>query len=196
MPVMGREAMKHLPSALVMVILICVSVKGEEVAFGFRGTVHELDGQFSYFTGQPFEIIYSFERTTDDANPADPETGSYVGAIRSGTLTIFCAGKSYKWVVKTDGPHNIIEVKNPGAADSYHAGADVSGPVGESEIPASFIVELTGRDATALSNDALPSSLETGSFDPKVVKFTFIGTGQYVYSTLGIITSGNAPIPY
>lgn len=189
--------MKHLLSTLVVFTVICISAKGEEVTFRFRGTVHELDGQFSYFTGQPFEIIYSFESTTADANPNDPESGSYIGAIKSGTLTIYKDSEPYNWVVEPDGPHNIIEVKNFDTTDSYSAGATVSGPVGGSEIPAYFQIELIDGDATALNNDALPSSLEIPSFDyQSTVRFTFVGARQSVYSTLGIITSGNTPVPH
>jgi hypothetical protein len=188
--------MKHFLSTLVIVTVFCISAKGEEVTFRFRGTVHELDGQFSYFTGQPFEIIYSFESRTADADPNDPESGSYIGAIKSGTLTIFRDSEPFSWVVEPDGPHNIIEVKNLDTADSYSAGVSVSGPVVGSEIPAYFQIELIDRDATALSNDELPSSLEIPSFDfQSTVRFTFIGARESVYSTLGIITSGNTPVP-
>jgi len=88
--------MKHLLSALVMVIVICISAKAEEVTFTFRGTVHELDTEFAYFGGRPFEITYSFERTTKDANPGDTESGRYVGAIKSGRLTLFGDGRDRK----------------------------------------------------------------------------------------------------
>jgi hypothetical protein len=101
--------MKHLLSGLVIAILICSAAKGEEVTFSFRGTIHELDGEFSYFTGHPFEITYSFDTTTDDANPGDSESGRYAGAIRSGSLTIFAANETFKWVVEPDGPENIGE---------------------------------------------------------------------------------------
>ncbi len=187
--------MKHLLSALV--IMVCVSANGEEITFSFRGAVHELDGEFNYFSGQPFEITYSFESTTDDANPDDPESGIYIGAIKSGIFTIFTARGSFNWVVEPDGPHNIIEVKNLDTADSYFASVSVSGPVVGNEIPAYFVIELIDGDASALSNDALPSSMEISSFDhQRIVRFTFIGTGQYVYSTLGIITSWNTRSPY
>jgi hypothetical protein len=189
--------MKHLLSTLVIFTMICISAKGEEVTFRFRGTVHELDGQFSYFTGQPFEIIYSFENTTDDADPGDPESGSYIGAIKSGTLTIFKDNEPFHWVVEPDGSHNIIEVKNLDTADSYSASVSVSGPVVGSEIPAEFQIELIDRNATALGNDELPSSLRIPSFNSQsTVRFTFIGARQSVYSTLGIITSGDTPIPH
>lgn len=187
--------MKQFLCMLVVVIMICISAEAEEVVFSFRGTVHELDGEYSYFSGQPFEIVYSFESTTNDVNPGNSESGSYIGAIKSGTLTIFAGSESFIWVFEPDGPHNIIEVKNLDTADSYVAGVSVSGPVGGREIPVYFIVELTDRDATALTSDALPSSLEVRSFDPKEVKLTFLGARQYVYSTLGIITSGNTPVP-
>jgi hypothetical protein len=134
--------MKRLLSALVMVIMIYISAKGEEAIFRFKGTIHEIDGEFSLFTGQPFEITYSFEFTTDDANPGDPRTGKYVGAIKSGSLTILAGSKSFRWVVKPDGPNNSIEVKKLDAEDSYSASASLSGPAGGNEIPASFIVEL------------------------------------------------------
>jgi hypothetical protein len=186
---------KHLLSVLLVFIVFSFHAKAEEIAFGFRGTVHELDGEFSYFSGQQFEIVYSFERATDDANPDDPESGSYIGAIKSGSLTIFCERGNFRWDAEPDGPYNFIEVKNHGTADSYSASVSVSGPVDGSEIPAFFIIELIDGDAAALSNDTLPLTLEIPSFNhQRVVKFTFIGLRQYAYSALGIITSGNTPI--
>ncbi len=187
--------MKYLLSVLAIVIMIGTSAQGEELTFRFRGTIHELDGEFSFFSGQPFEIIYSFENTTHDANPHDSESGSYRGAIKSGILTIFTGSESFSWVVEPDISHNIIEVKNLDTADSYLAGASVSGPDVGRKIPTYFLIGLMDKDATALSNDGLPSSLEIPSFDQhRIVQFTFIGARQSVYSTLGIITSGEAPI--
>jgi hypothetical protein len=189
--------MKHHLSGLVMVILICAAARGEEVTFNFRGTIHELDGEFSYFTGHPFEITYSFDTTTDDVNPDDPESGNYTGAIRSGSLTIYTPNETLKWVVEPDGPENSIKAKNLDTADSYTAGASISGPAVGGEIPATFIVELIDSDANALGNDALPSSLEFLSFDrQRVAKFTFIGSRQLHYATWGIITSANMPVSY
>ena len=71
--------MKHFLGVLVVVVMGCIPAIGEEVTFSFRGTVHELDGEFSYFTGHRFEIIYSFENTTEDADLSDPESGRYEG---------------------------------------------------------------------------------------------------------------------
>jgi hypothetical protein len=184
---------RHL-SVLVMVILIGAFAKAEEVTFTFRGTVHELDTEFSYFGGRPFEITYSFERTTKDANPGDPESGRYIGAIESGRLTLFGDGKTYNWVIKPDGPNNIIEVKHLKNADSYSVSASISGS--GNDIPLAFTIELIDDSATALGNDALPSSLKLKSFDyQKFARFTFTGALKHSYSALGIITSGNTPSP-
>ena len=95
--------MKRFLSALVMVVLSSIAAKAEEVIFSFRGTVHELDGEFNYFAGQPFEITYSFDRATNDADPGDPKSGQYVGAIKSGSLTIFTRNRTLTWAVKPDG---------------------------------------------------------------------------------------------
>ena len=117
--------MKLLLSALVMVAMICIAAKAEEVIFSFGGTVHELDGEFNYFTGQPFEITYSFDRATNDADPGDPKSGQYVGAIKSGSLTIYTRNRTLTWAVKPEGPCNFIEAKNLDALDSYSAGARI-----------------------------------------------------------------------
>jgi hypothetical protein len=187
--------MKRLLIAVFMVAMICIAARAEEVTFSFRGTVHELDGEFNYFTGQPFEIIYSFDRTTKDADPSDPKSGQYIGAIKSGSLTIFTRDRTFTWAIKPDGPSNIIEAKNLDALDSYSASASISGLKTGNEIPASFIIELTDDKATALSNDALPSSLQISSFGlQRIVHFTFVGAAKHTHSTIGIITSDNAPM--
>lgn len=187
--------MKHLLSVFVAVILICGAAKGEEVTFSFRGTVHEMDGEFNYFTGHPFEITYSFDTTTEDAHPNDPESGSYAGAIKSGSLTIFAARETLKWIVEPDGSQNIIETKNLDTTDSYMASVSIAGPAVGGEIPATFIIELIDSDANALSNDDLPSSLDILSFDrQRIAKFTFTGSRQLNYATWGIITSAGTPV--
>ena len=188
--------MRRLLGALVMVAMICVTAEAEEAVFSFGGTVHELDGEFNYFAGQPFEITYSFDRTTNDTNPSDPESGQYIGAIKSGSLTIFTRDRTLTWAVTPDGPYNIIEVKNLDALDSYSAGATISGLEVGNEIPASFIVELIDDKGTAFSSDGLPSSLDISSFGlQRIVQFTFVGAAKHAFSTIGVITSNSASIP-
>jgi hypothetical protein len=187
--------MKRLLNALAVVVIICIMAKAEEVTFSFRGTVHELDGEFNYFTGQPFEITYSFDRATNDSDPGN-QSGRYIGAIKSGSLTIFTRERTLTWAVKPDGFYNMIEVSNLDAVDSYSAGASISGMESGNEIPASFIVELTDDKATALSNDELPASLKIPSFGlHRVVQFTFVGITKHTYSTIGVITSYKTPVP-
>jgi hypothetical protein len=187
--------MKCLLSVLAMVSMICVSAKAEEVTFTFTGTIHELDTEFGHFAGRPFEITYSFERTTKDANPREPESGKYIGAIKSGSLTVFADGQTFKWAIQPDGPDNFIEVKHLKNADSYIASASISGQ-GGNEVPATFIIELIDDSATALGNEVLPASLKLKSFDfQKIVRFTFTGASKYVFSAFGIIMFANTPTP-
>jgi hypothetical protein len=184
---------KHYLSALFIVVMICISAEAKEVVFSFRGTVHELDGEFSFFSGQPFEITYSFEASTEDDNPNDPETGNYIGAIKSGTLAIFTGRGVFTWLVEPDGPYNSIEVKNLDSSDSYAASMSVSSTGDGTEIPASFTVELMAANTAVFSNDKMPSFLEITSFDnQRIVIFKFIGAKQYTYSTIGVVTSGDA----
>jgi hypothetical protein len=186
--------MKRLLCTLGMVIVMCISAKAEEATFTFRGTIHELDTEFSYLGGRPFEFTYTFERTTKDANPGEPESGRYVGAIKSGSLTIFGDGKTCKWVIKPDGPNNVIEVKHLKSGDTYSASASVSGQEFGNEIPVTFILEFIDDSATALGSDVLPASLKLKSFDfQKIIGLKFTGSLQHVYYTWGIITSGNTP---
>ena len=187
--------MRRLWNALAMIIMICITAKAEEAVFSFRGTVYEMDGEFNYFTGNPFEITYSFERTTSDSNPGDLKSGQYIGAIKSGSLTIVTRNRTLTWNIQPDGPFNLIEVNNLAKLDSYSAGASISGPEHGHEIPASFVVELVDDQATALGSDALPSSLNIPSFgSQRIVHFTFVGITKYTYSTIGVITSANTPV--
>lgn len=186
--------MKRLRSALIVVAMFCIPAKAEEVIFSFGGTVHELDGEFNYFTGQPFEITYSFDRATKDADPGDPGSGQYIGAIKSGRLTIFTRNRTLTWAMKPDGPCNIIGVKNLDALDAYSVCADISGLEFGNEIPASFIIELIDDRAVALGNEELPASLKISSFGfQRIVKFTFIGAAKHTHATIGILTSVSAP---
>jgi hypothetical protein len=188
--------MKQFLSALAVIALICLPVAGEEVAFSFRGTIHELDGEFSYFTGQTFEIRYSFERTTDDVEPGDRRSGLYLGAIKSGTLTISRGEEYLTWVLKPEESPNFIEVRNLDTEDAYSASASASGPLEGGAIPIAFIVELMDGNATAVDSDALPSALNIESFPhQRIVRFAFIASDQNTYRTVGVITSANTPVP-
>ncbi len=188
--------MKRLLSSLFTVILICISAKAEEVTFTFAGIIHELDTEFYHFGGRPFQITYSFERTAKDANPGDPESGKYSGAIKSGSLTVFADNKTYRWVIRPDGPDNLIEVKHLKNLYSYSAGASISGQGSGNDVTATFIVELTDDSAAGLGNDALPSSLRLRSFgNQKIVRFTFMGPSQRIFYAFGIIMHGDTPTP-
>jgi hypothetical protein len=185
--------MKHRLSAFFLVVMICISAEAKEVVFSFRGTVHELDGEFSFFSGQPFEITYTFDPATADANPSDPENGNYMGAIKRGTLVISTSRGVFSWVVEPNGLYNSIEIKNLATADSYSAGMSVSSTGDGSKIPASCMVALIAANASVFNNDTLPSSLDIAAFDnQRIVIFTFIGETKIVYSTIGVITSGDA----
>jgi hypothetical protein len=191
-----RAVMERFLSALVVLFMFGIPVKGEEITFAFQGTIHELDTEFYHFGGRPFEIAYSFERTTKDANVGQSESGRYIGAIKSGRLTIYAENKPYHWVIRPAGPNNIIEIKHHKNADSYSASASISAQGPENEVPATFIVELVDESATALINNSLPSALKLKSFDSlKVVKFTFTGAKQNIFYAFGIITSANTPAP-
>jgi hypothetical protein len=191
-----RAVMKRLLITLIVLFMFGITAKGEEITFAFQGTIHELDTEFYHFGGRPFEITYSFERTTKDANVGQSESGRYIGAIKSGTLTIYAENRPYHWVIRPDGPNNIIEIKHHKNADSYSASASISAQGPGNEVPATFIVELVDDSATALSNNGLPSALKLKSFDSlKVVKFTFAGAKQNIFYAFGIITSANTPAP-
>jgi hypothetical protein len=188
--------MKHLLSTLVAFFIFGVPIKGEEIAFTFQGTIHELDTEFYHFGGRPFELAYSFERTTKDADAGQSESGRYLGAIKSGSLTIYAENRPYHWSIRPDGPGNIIEIKHHKNADSYSASASISPQGPGNEVPATFVVELVDDSATALDNNSLPSALKLKSFDSlKVVKFTFTGLKQNIFYAFGIITSANTPAP-
>jgi hypothetical protein len=191
----GGYAMRHFLSVLAISTMICISAKAEEVTFTFRGTVHELDSEFYHFGGRPFEITYTFERTTKNSNSGGPESSNYIGAINSGRLTIYADTKPCTWVINPDGPGNVIEVKHLKNSHSYTAGANISGQAGN-EVPATFIVELTDDSAAALSNNVLPASLNLESFGSRrIVRFTFTGASKVVFYGFGIITSGDTPAP-
>ncbi len=188
--------MKRLLSSLFTVVLICISAKAEEVAFTFSGIIHELDTEFYHFGGRPFQVSYSFDRTAKDADPGNPGSGKYIGAIKSGSLTVYADDKTYHWAIQPEGPDNLIEVKNLKNADSYSAGASISGQGPGNEITATFNVELTDDSAAALGSDALPSSLRLMSFGAqKIVKFTFMGPSQRIFYAFGIIMHGDTPTP-
>lgn len=183
--------MRILPGMIVFAFFFFSSAKGEEVTFKFGGAVHEMDGEFSYLSGQPFEITYTFDTAAGDTNSQDPECGNYVGAIKSGVLVIFNGREYFKWDIQPGAHDSFIEVRNLPSGDAYLAGANLLGRVYDNVISAHFLVELIDKSASALNGDMLPLSLQPNAFDRRHARLTFIGVRKLTYSTLGVITSAD-----
>jgi len=157
--------------------------------FSFKGTVAGLTGDFAFLSGADFDVTYTFDPTVLDANPGDPQSGSYPGAITSGSLTVNPNSGPVVWLIVPSLPNNNIFV-GVTTSHSYFASANVSGP----SIPGSgdnliFLIQLTDTTATALVDDSLPTALDIDDFG-------FIRNLQFgPFATFGVITSAQTPIP-
>ena len=164
--------------------------------FSFKGTVSNLGGDFAFLLGADFEVTYTFDPTVTDANPGDPQSGFYPGAITSGSLTVNPNSGPLVWLIVSSLPNSNISVLTTATAHSYFASAALSGPSIGGASPSFFLIQLTDTTKTALVDDSLPTALDIDDFGfIRNLQFTFIGANPSCCSTFGVITSAQTPIP-
>ena len=190
-------------SGLVFALLIVSATSCEAVAipitFRIEGTVDTVPVALSsdFDTSQTLSGNYTFDSTTPDLNPSNPNQGQYVG-----TGVSFAVGPS-----RVTGPAVVLNVStglkatyslNAGAGTGTGSlvGPSIAGlPVDEFEI---FLNDTSG---SALSSDALPLiPLSLGLFDTNRWSLSFDdgsgpGRGPAVDGTLTSISSFTENIP-
>lgn len=173
------------------VLLVPVTAHADAITFTatFSGKTETLTGDFAFLSNKPFEFSYTFDATTIDLNPGDPQSGFYPGAIRDGRFRVTgLMGGPLTWILDASGANNAIQVITTSTAHSYNAGADVNGPSIGSATPVFVSLLLVDRDLEAFSSDALPTSIDLADFEwNRTIQFTFIGADPTCCSTFGTI---------
>jgi hypothetical protein len=137
-------------------LLTAESASAAEIEFGWSGTVSSLDPALAavlppgsgVLPGANGWVRYVFESTTADADPGDPDTGAYPGALRSWSLQV----GSYLFRFDAGGSVNTIDVLIDPFLTLYEATASVTATPPLSGFPAlnSDVLFLS------LQSDALP----------------------------------------
>jgi hypothetical protein len=171
-----------------MLFALCVLstvVWAEPITVRVRGrVVDNLPEPYAVFNGGRFQIEYTFESNTPDANPGDPESGLFYNPFLSGHMRVDNGSYHVRWELDTATLSNSRVVVTS-MAHAYFAGAYLL-PNPSGLTPQYFIVELIDRDLEAFTSDALPTTLELSQFEwLHIVQLTFDGT---CCSTFGDIT--------
>jgi hypothetical protein len=150
-----------------MLFALCVLstvVWAEPITVRVRGrVVDNLPEPYAVFNGGRFQIVYTFESTTPDANPGDPESGLYWNPYVSGYMTVDQGRFHVRWELDTA---TLAEttVHYTSTVHSYFAGAYLL-PNPSGLTPQYFIVQLVDRDLEAFASDALPTTLVLSQFE-------------------------------
>jgi hypothetical protein len=163
-------------SMLFALCILSTAICAEPITVRVRGwVVDNLPELYAVFNGGRFEIEYTFESTTPDANPGDPESGLYYNPYLSGYMRVDNGSYHVRWELDTATlSDSRVVVTSTGHA--YYAGAYLL-PKSSGLTPQYFIVELIDRDLEAFTSDALPTTLELSQFEwLHIVQLTFDGT--------------------
>jgi hypothetical protein len=127
-----------------------------QISFVVEGTVNFIDPALSsvFTVGDTYRLEYTFESTTPDSNPANPNRGFYDHAISSLTVTVgsYTASPTFTF-------SRITADNNLSGADSYRIDlTGVSGPGAAGLVLGNQTALMQMRDPTALalSSDSLP----------------------------------------
>jgi hypothetical protein len=172
-------------SICLILVLVSTAAWAEPITVRVRGrVVDNLPAPYAVFNGGRFEIVYTFESETPDANPGDPGSGLYSNSYVSGYMTVNSGPSHVRWELDTAALSDIT-VQYTSTAHAYFAGAYLV-PKPSGLTPQYFIVQLVDRDLKAFASDALPTTLELSQFEwLHSVQLTFDGT---CCTTFGEIT--------
>lgn len=158
-----------------------------DVTFVVEGTVtsHGFTAEGTFSVGDPFKVVYTFESTTPDSDPAT-NRGSYGDAISSALITVG------SYVATSTGAGNLITVRNdhPGASglDDYTislpppSGPAIPSACGSPPCP-EFVLGsqpsiFKASQGTAFSSDALPiTAPDLGLFGSNFLALEFEESG-------------------
>lgn len=153
----------------VMVIaMMCVSMihkaDAEEITFAFEGEITLINDPTSpllgtFSPGQTISGSYTFESTTPDAQPENPETGNYQGALTALTFTVKDGSTVIYTGVLSAGINRIEVNDSPQPQDRYLViGSALGDPDPVSGFNLSFfaLTLFNNINGTAITDIALP----------------------------------------
>jgi hypothetical protein len=138
--------------------------------------------------GDPISGSFQIDATTPDGE-ADPDEGSYEGAISNLTFSI----GDYDG---TGSGENELHMRNGAGfnVDNFFVSSDFTGPDVAGFPPFHFLLNLGDSDNSVFSSDEIPASLDLADFEIANVILGFLD-GSNVPSVDGSITSLTYTVP-
>jgi hypothetical protein len=155
------------------------------IKFDFLGTVDNVDSALSgtFNITQSISGSYTFDSTAADIQP-DPSLGSYFNALTALTFTV----STYTGGGTTNSGINVFN--DSSGQDDYLVISKTYGPQVAGLDLSSFYIELFDITGSALSSDALPTSLDPSDFTQTWWHLRFVDpSDQTSYLVKGAITS-------
>jgi hypothetical protein len=167
---------------------------GDPITFAFHGAViDEPTGAFAILAGGMFSLVFTFESDTPDANPGDPLSGIYFGAILGGYLAVRTSTDYFRWDIDPFVPLTNEITVFP-ATGFYAVGPGLTGPSIGGITPTYLLAQFWDDDGLVFSSDALPTSLSLGTFERTNLQLTFPGSAPFCCASLGEISKVQAPV--
>lgn len=157
----------------------------------FTGTVDFVSPSISsgpFEAGDPISGSFQIDSTTPDGE-ADPDEGSYEGAISNLTL-------SFGDYDGTGSGENELHMRNGAGfnVDNFFVSSDFTGPDVAGFPPFHFLVNLGDSENTVFTSDEIPTSLDLADFEIANVILGFLD-GNNVPSVETSITSLTYTVP-
>lgn len=172
---MSRQLRVHFYFLVLLLIVVASQTPADasQITFNFQGTVTvvnpALSGTFS--PGQTISGNYTFESTTADIAPGDPNFGGYPGASTNLSFTV----GGYTGSFGSSGFNAInVGLSFASAFDIYQVNIPFTGAAVAGFTPDEFALDIRDTDQTAFANDSLPSTPPNlALFEQKTITLLF-----------------------
>ena len=194
---------KRIAVGLLVLSLSSLGARGGIVTFAFTGTVTHLGTSLvggPVAIGQAWDGTYSMDTATPDLLPGDPRSGLYLDAGTSvdGTVGgVDYSGGTFHFATSDQAPGSGPDQANATLQDDYAGHALTMDPV-NGHAATQLQINLIDSSGTAISTDAIPTSLDRGDWDeppgPVNLALIFDRTAAiYIWGHIDTITAVPEP---
>jgi hypothetical protein len=163
--------LRPVAAAALLLFALAVPSQAQPLWFQFSGTTAGQPGDLEFLAGKPFTLTLRLDPTKLDANPGDPVSGIYYGAVTAGRLEVALdAETSIVWTVRFPEQNDNVVVHNraPGQSDFYGISVAMDGPLNGGHLS----LELLDREGTAFESEAFPTALTRfNDFESREIRF-------------------------
>ena len=142
--------------AILLIVFGAAPASASPITFSFQGTLTAVNSALSgtFSVGETIAGSYTFESTTPDIAPGDPNFGGYLGASTNLSFTV----DGYSGSFSSSGFNATTVALSFAGVDLYQVNIPFTGPLAGTASPDLFALEIQDTDQNAFATDALPLS--------------------------------------